>query len=92
MIRIRILLISHHIEWVRSHDSCEREEEREGLEVDVEAAQRVADRAARVLRLPKQNLKKTKLKYCYLEILHFFLFSVCLQEIDPFLDNYYKWL
>ncbi len=57
-IRIRILFISHHIEWVCSHDSCEREEEREGLEVDVEAAQRVADRAARVLRLPKQNLKK----------------------------------
>ncbi len=43
----------YQIEEVGSGDSCESEEEGEGLEVDVEVAEGVADRATTVLGLTK---------------------------------------
>ena len=46
--------LKYQIEKVGPGDSCESEEEGEGLEVDVEVAEGVTDRAAAVvLRLPK---------------------------------------
>ena len=46
--------LKYQVEEVCPGDSCESEEEGEGLEVDVEVAEGVADRAAAVvLRLAK---------------------------------------